>query len=104
MIRLRKATEEDCRTVYEWRNHPKVRSFFFDPREIAYDEHRRWFEESLRKEGRFILLAFEEREPAGVLRFDVVDPAIGLAEIDIYVAPEKQGRGLGREILREGED
>lgn len=104
MIQLRKATAGDCKAIYEWRNHPSVRSFFFDPRDITYDEHRKWFEESLRKEGRFILMALEERELAGVLRFDVVDPLIGMAEIDIYVAPDRQGRGVGREILREGED
>lgn len=101
---VRQARAEDCRTIYEWRNHPKVRSCFFDPREIPYDEHRKWFEESLRKGGRFILMALEQREPAGVLRFDIVDPVTGTAEIDIYVAPEKQGRGLGREILKQGEE
>lgn len=102
MIRLRKAQPQDCRIIFRWRNHPKVRAHFFNADEIGFDEHRNWFEKSLRMENRILLIALENDQPVGVLRFDIADDAV--AEIDIYVAAEKQGRGLGKEILREGED
>lgn len=102
MVNLRKAVLEDCQTVFKWRNHPKIREYFFDNRGLSYDEHRRWFEESLERGGRAILLALEGDRPVGVIRFDLDRFGPDTAEIDIYVSPENQGRGLGKAILSEG--
>lgn len=103
MITLRRAINSDCNTIFGWRNHPKVRSHFFDPSELSLEEHQSWFADSLQRDDRIILIACEGDKPVGVLRFDLTDKSGAAAEIDIYLAPERQGMGLGRRILREGE-
>jgi len=103
MITLRRAELRDCRTIFNWRNHPEVRRHFFDPRRLSYEEHEKWFKSSLEKKDRFIFLAYRGDHAVGVLRFDILDEMPGTAEVDIYVAPDYQGRGLGKSILHEGE-
>jgi len=51
---------------------------------------------------RIILIASEGNRPVGVIRFDFGTLGPDTAEIDIYVSPEDQGRGLGKTILMEG--
>lgn len=103
MIKLRKAQISDCDLIYKWRNHPDVRKFFFDDREIDYSTHQEWFQNSLKMENRIILIAENDNQPVGVIRFDILKDNPDTAEIDIYVAPSFQGRGFGRQILVEGE-
>lgn len=104
MVTLRKASHEDCETIFRWRNHPKVRQHFFDARELSYSEHKKWFYNSLQRDDRIILVAYVDGKPVGVIRFDVSKAVSNKAEIDIYVAPEFQGKGLGKRILAEGEN
>jgi RimJ/RimL family protein N-acetyltransferase len=102
-IDLRRAGKEDCELIFSWRNDPAVRRYFFEPREIAYAEHKQWFEDSLRRPDRIILLAWQAGQPVGVIRFDFLEGRSEKAEIDIYVAPGWHGRGIGKEILAQGE-
>jgi UDP-2,4-diacetamido-2,4,6-trideoxy-beta-L-altropyranose hydrolase len=102
-IDLRRAGKEDCDLIFSWRNHPDVRRHFFEPKEIPYAEHKQWFEDSLKKPDRMILLAWQAGQPVGVIRFDFLEGRSEKAEIDIYVAPGCHGRGIGKEILAQGE-
>ncbi len=102
-ITLRPAEESDCRLVYGWRNDPRVRRFFFDPREIPFEEHQAWFNDSLARPDRIILVAQQDNAPCGVIRFDVTETEEATAEVDIYVDPRKQGGGIGSRMLDLGE-
>ena len=103
MITLRNAEEKDCRLIYGWRNHPDVRRHFFNSRNISYPGHEKWFFDSLKKEGRTILVACENGREVGIIRFDVMPSDPICMEIDIYVDSDHHGRGLGKEILNKGE-
>ncbi|MDP6179257.1 MAG: GNAT family N-acetyltransferase [Desulfatiglandales bacterium] len=103
MITLEKAKKEDCQRIFRWRNDPRVREFFFDSHEISYSEHHKWFEESLGRDDRIILIAYDGHRALGVLRFDMVKTEPWAAEIDVYVAPELQGLGFGKKMLSGGE-
>lgn len=103
VITLRNAEFGDCRLIYSWRNQPSVRKYFFDSQEIPFEVHENWFRESLDKEGRFLLVALLEETPLGVIRFDVLHGEPEAAEVDIYLAPEMHGRGLGTRLLEAGE-
>jgi len=104
MITFKEAKEEDCRSIFQWRNHPETRRFFLDSRELTFSEHKKWFEESLKMDDRIILIAYNGTEPVGIIRFDFLEGNTGTAEIDIYVAPELQGQGFGKKILAQGEN
>jgi RimJ/RimL family protein N-acetyltransferase len=102
-LTLRKANADDCDTVFEWRNHPQVRTYFFDPRELSYAEHKTWFFESLDREDRILLVAHRNGKAVGVIRFDLKGPEGRTAEIDIYVDPKKAGQGLGKQMMGQAE-
>jgi RimJ/RimL family protein N-acetyltransferase len=101
LVRLRRAVTSDCEAVFKWRNDPSVRKHFFDSRELSYDEHSRWFEESLRRDDRVLLIAHHGNKAVGVIRFDSIPKDETTAEVDIYVAAGMHGRGLGTAILKE---
>ncbi|MEW6664750.1 MAG: GNAT family N-acetyltransferase [Thermodesulfobacteriota bacterium] len=102
MIRLRRAVMSDSEAVFEWRNDPAVRDHFFDSRELSFAEHTRWFEESLRRADRVVLIAHHEQDAVGVIRFDLTPQDPTTAEVDIYLDPKMHGRGLGTAVLKEG--
>jgi UDP-2,4-diacetamido-2,4,6-trideoxy-beta-L-altropyranose hydrolase len=56
-----------------------------------------WLERRLASEATRLLIFSDEAGPVGQVRFDVED---GVAEIDIAVAPERRGQGLGSTMLR----
>lgn len=101
-IRLRPAEKMDCRLIFGWRNHPRVRRFFFDPGEIPFKDHEHWFYDSLTRPDRVILIAQDGDIAFGVIRFDM-DARGKSAEVDIYLDPHKQGQGLGTRLLEAGE-
>jgi len=103
MFTLRTAKAEDCETVFKWRNHPNVRKHFFDPRELSYSKHKTWFLQSLDREDRILLIAHENGNSIGVVRFDLKGQEGLTAEIDIYLDPRKTGRGLGKKMLGQAE-
>jgi UDP-2,4-diacetamido-2,4,6-trideoxy-beta-L-altropyranose hydrolase len=100
-ITLRPATLADERNLFEWRNGPETRRYSLDPREIGWDEHVRWFRNSLNRPDRHILIGELERQPVGVLRYDVAGEG---AEISVYLVPGHAGRGLGTALVKAGTD
>lgn len=90
---------QDAELVFDWRNAPETRKYFFDTRPLNKQEHMIWFEKSLTMPSRCILIAERDKNPIGVLRFDFINTA---AEIDIYLQPGLAGNGLGTQILLAG--
>ena len=105
----RPATEQDSRQLWLWRNDPATRAGSRSPAEVPWDDHVRWFNASLTRSDR-VLLVVEDREgPVGTVRWDLV-PEPGQApgagqewEVSITVAPGRRGRSLARPLLRAAE-
>jgi len=93
---------EDCDKVWQWRNHPSVRRFSIDTKEINLDRHREWFQRVLKSRKQVLLIALRNEEEVGVLRFDM-DPKTRVGTISIYVKPGKHHRGIGTEMMKAGE-
>lgn len=94
---LRPATEEDCETIYEWRNSEEVRRLSNSNAIIPLESHRRWYRERLNDPDSIQLIAAQGGRPIGVVRF-VCDRAT--ATISICLAPDQIGRRLGPAVLR----
>ena len=47
MIKLRKATYDDCNILFEWANDPSVRANSFNTKAIEIDDHRTWLKKKL---------------------------------------------------------
>ena len=99
MLRLRRATSDDCRRYWEWVNEPGVRDASFSGAAIGWDEHVAWFAARL-DDPRSVLRVVEddERGPVGQVRLD--GRSASEAEIDISIAPEHRGQRFGVDALR----
>jgi spore coat polysaccharide biosynthesis protein SpsF (cytidylyltransferase family)/RimJ/RimL family protein N-acetyltransferase len=83
--------------VWRWRNDPETRRASFHQAEVPPEEHSRWFEESLARPDRRIYIVQADGVDAGVVRLDVKN---GEATVNINVAPEWRGQGIGTRALR----
>ena len=100
-IILRLATISDAETVFEWRNDLETRKYSLDPRPLVYEEHRKWFKQSLKSHNRHLLIAEQDKLPIGVIRYDTNELE---AEISIFLNPKLRSKGLGTQMLIMGAD
>jgi UDP-2,4-diacetamido-2,4,6-trideoxy-beta-L-altropyranose hydrolase len=99
-IVVRRATEQDSRKIWEWRNDPEIRATAIDPAAIAWESHRDWFARRIADASTVMQVAEERGTGVGVVRFDLDG---NRANVSIFLAPGQAGRGLGRIILNAGE-
>lgn len=99
-LSLRHATLKDSYCLWQWRNHDSIRLVSRNTNHISLETHKQWFEETLRRSDRVILIAEYEHRTIGVIRFDFDDT---VAEISIYCVPNEQGAGLSMSMLQEAE-
>lgn len=95
-IRLRPAVLADIENVFTWRNHPTIREHSLHHEILTWDKHKEWFERILASPNHHLLIAEKDKQPVGVLRFDVEHLN---AEVSIYLVPGFDGQGLGKTIL-----
>ncbi|NEX59662.1 UDP-2,4-diacetamido-2,4,6-trideoxy-beta-L-altropyranose hydrolase [Noviherbaspirillum galbum] len=100
-ISLRRARPQDCADLHQWRNHESTRRFSGDGQPIEYAVHASWFEKTLANPDRVILIGEQEGHPVGVLRYDREGTR---ATVSVYLVPGQQGKGLGPELLRNGNE
>jgi RimJ/RimL family protein N-acetyltransferase len=101
MIKLRRATHNDCRLIWQWANAPDVRAASFSPEPIVYEDHVKWYEARLNDAGCRIYIAEDvddNNQPTaiGQIRFDL--KARG-AVISISLDREFRGQGRGGRII-----
>ncbi len=95
-LNLRKATIEDCDTLFQWTNDPVTRKQSFSTDPIPYDTHVEWLTKKLANADSYLYILEVEGEPSGTVRVDS-DKDIGI--ISFSVAPQKRGHGLGIALL-----
>lgn len=98
-IDLRRAAEDDCEQIYNWRNSEEVRSFSGDSAVIPYDKHIQWYKNILVDSNRIILIGELAGEAVGVLRYDRDGER---STVSVYLVPGKHGRGIGTELIERG--
>jgi len=97
-IYIRRARQDDCERILEWRNHPATRRYFFNPESIDLITHRSWFAAILEGTRNCHLLIAENATgcPIGVVRFDEEGDS---ARVNVYLDPGRHGHGLGKAML-----
>jgi UDP-2,4-diacetamido-2,4,6-trideoxy-beta-L-altropyranose hydrolase len=98
-ITLRPVEAGDCETLHGWRNAPETRAQSFSPDEIPLDTHRAWFRSKLNDEDCLFLVAMDDDEPVGQIRFDRDGQT---AVVSVSVAPGMLNRGIGTITTRLG--
>ena len=97
-IKIRKATMEDARRLYEWRNDPDTRANSVHTEEIPWENHLSWLEKTLKDHKRDLYVVEEAGEPCGTIRLD--DDGENWFEISWTVAPEFRGKGIGKKMTQ----
>lgn len=95
---LRTAAEEDVDLLFEWANDPLVRQNSFITKEIAYEEHKRWFQNLQKDPKRRQYIYMQEEEAIGQARVELDKET---ARISYSVRRDKRKMGFGTLLLRE---
>lgn len=97
-VRLRRATRDDARSVWRWRNEPAARAASFSSDEVPWEVHKRWFAARVDSSATHIWIAAEPSgQEIGYVRFDLDGCE---AEVSVALDPSQRGRGLGRSVIR----
>lgn len=95
-LTIRKAKEDDSFNLFTWRNHTTIRSVSKNKNIILWEDHQRWLHNTINSEDKILLIAKNYNETIGVIRFDKQD---NQAEVSIYLVPEKNNKGQGKDLL-----
>lgn len=95
-VEIRRATEQDSKNLFDWRNHPSIRVVSRNDGLIAWEDHQRWFAAVMENPDRELLIGSIKGLPIGVVRFDKKGD---VAEISIYLVPDGGFIGQGRNLL-----
>jgi RimJ/RimL family protein N-acetyltransferase len=94
---LRPACADDEHFLLSLRNDPITRRMSFSKECIDPAEHRVWFHRVLQDTDRIIFIGERNGERIGMVRIDY--NKIGIAKVNIAMAPEWRGQGLGIALL-----
>jgi UDP-2,4-diacetamido-2,4,6-trideoxy-beta-L-altropyranose hydrolase len=99
-IEMRMANADDSAKLFEWRNHPSIRSVSRNTEPVTWEEHQKWFDTVMSSKDRVLLIGQSDKAPVGVVRFDKQEED---AEISIYLVPDANHSGQGRNLLLSAE-
>jgi RimJ/RimL family protein N-acetyltransferase len=99
-VEMRVATLSDSENLLNWRNHPSIRAVSRNNELISWEDHSQWFTALLNDSNRILLIGQHQGSPVGVVRFDIQNDQ---AEASIYLVPESDNKGRGRDLLQSAE-
>ena len=99
-LHLRPVHADDSRLLFEWANNPKVREMSLDSNTITWEDHCRWFQETLESDCCKLYIAYtSHKNPVGQIRFNIEH---GSAFTDISIDSRYRTKGLGLHLLTSG--
>lgn len=102
VLTARPANDADARLLFDWRNDPTTRAVSRSTDRLSWGAHVAWLSQVLVDPARQLLVVEDTTGPVGTVRWDHLS---GIDwEVSITVAPTHRGQGLGRAVLRAGEN
>ena len=98
-ITLRAATLEDREMIFRWRNDPFIIAQGSWHRAVEWEDHEKWFAETVRGIDRRMFIVLHDHEPIGQIRFDRKQSD---CVISVYLMPPHTGHGWGHQAIRMG--
>lgn len=99
-LELRPATGEDCERTFEWANEEETRKNSFHTEAIPWETHQNWYQDSMERPDRELLIGYHQGNSIGILRVDFQEEK---AVFSYSIAKEYRGCGYGEELIRAGE-
>ena len=96
-LQIRHATTADCGLLWELANDPQARASAFSQASIPWEDHLAWFKSKMQTANCHILIGEARGAVVGQVRVD--ERPDGQGEIDVSVAREFRGQGLGGQLI-----
>ncbi|MGO4510820.1 UDP-2,4-diacetamido-2,4,6-trideoxy-beta-L-altropyranose hydrolase [Bradyrhizobium sp. 2TAF36] len=96
-LTLRRATADDARRLWFWRNDPAARAMSGDSWAVPWDAHTKWFNNRIADANTLIFIIQADGRPCGNVRFHI--ELTGTAVVSIAMARNVRGRGYGAAAL-----
>lgn len=93
-FRIRLATKDDARLLYEWRNDESTRSMSKKKEQVHWDEHLKWLNSRLSMEQPNLFIFEVDGDPVGTFRIDEKN-------VSYTVAPNRRNEGIAKKMLTE---
>ncbi len=97
-IRIEKATADDARDIWLWRNDAQTRAMSLTAGEVCWNSHSAWYAAALVNPSRVLFIGTLAGEKVGLCRFDVSEDGES-AEVGINLNPAMRGRRLSAALL-----
>jgi RimJ/RimL family protein N-acetyltransferase len=98
-IRVLRATENDSKDLWEWRNDELTKQMSRTTDSVSWETHSSWYEKSLVNPNRYLYVGFlNDNEKIGTCRFDLEVNSIE-AEVSINLNPQHRGKKLSSQLL-----
>ena len=99
MINARLADEHDIKDIFGWRNDKNTRLQSHNSKEICWEDHEKWYKNSLKNKNIYMLLCEEsvDKSKIGIVRFNIYED---FSVISINLSPQMKGMGLGFSCLK----
>jgi RimJ/RimL family protein N-acetyltransferase len=99
MYKLRKATVDDAKLLFEWTNDDEVRATAVVKKRIEWEEHINWLTNKMQSGQSHIYILTGSNENIGVVRFDKDNDAFA---ISYSIDKLHRKKGMGHLILQLG--
>lgn len=97
-IKVRKASLEDMKLIYDWSNDPLVRSSSYTSEPIPFETHKAWFTKKITEQASLMHIIEYNGTPAGLVRYTINEED---AVIGINISSAFRGQKLGNSFLRQ---
>src|SRR5690606_6435584 len=98
-IYLRAAIADDAGVTWEWANDPATRAASFSPREIPWEEHRRWFHNRIQSPDPCWIATTSSGYNIALIRMDAESGQESAFTISLILAPAVRGKGLAALLI-----
>jgi RimJ/RimL family protein N-acetyltransferase len=101
---LRKATLEDSKMLFDWRNDPETRANSINTDPVQWEGHLCWLNKSLANPDRYLFIFEEGDVPVGTCRVDRYAEGNDndvVYELSWTISPGWRGKGIGKKMLGE---
>lgn len=99
-LKLRMASEADCKTIFYWQCTPGVRAYSRNSEIPSWEEHQQWYSRMMQNSQSRLWLVDFMGQSLGFVRLDDSDEA-DVLEISIVTAPDYSRLGVGIWMLKE---
>ena len=102
-LKIREVCEDDCFSIFEWRNDKHSQKMSFNSDYINYEEHFKWFTSSLKNKKKKHYIGIINDQKIGYCSFEI-DENILKSKVSINLNPTYRGKGFGKKFLEKSMD